>query len=324
MKNIKNNKVYNIKININKNIDDIIIPGDSLISELRQNILDKYLLSPYNYSIFYKNKKLSINDFHKVSQLFKEEQNPFLFIVNNNIFLPDLQTENNSMSLISNTNEKKISELLGKFFEYKCLPYNANIKNIIKGKYKIKFNKPLIANEFTQFYNINNNKKYKYYENYSDNPNSSRLPKIKKNKFRSISSDYIIERNKKENIINKVIINNTKDTSITEKSVSSGINIFHSSIRNKKRKNSSHNEYKGITYLPYLNPDERYYREKLLDKKKWLDKKGFMVSVGNYKMGGDSHFISNYVSATPSESPLCHNFREVNKDKWVNKKGFYL
>ena len=118
--------------------------------------------------------------------------------------LPDLQTDNNAISLVSNTNEKKISELLGKFFEYKCLPFNANIKNIIKGKYKIKFNKNLLANEFTQFYNINNEKKYKYY-----NSKSIKLPNIKKN-FRSISSDYIIERNKKENIINKVIKNNTK------------------------------------------------------------------------------------------------------------------
>ena len=320
MKINNNNIIYNIKININKNIDVLQISSNTLVSELRQNILDKYLLSPFSYSIFYKNKKLSLNDFHKISYLFKEDHNPFLFIINNNIILPDLQPDNHGISFISNTNEKKITELLGKFFEYKCLPFNANIKNIIKGKYKIKFNKNLLANEFTQFYNINNDKKYKYC-----NSDSSRLPKIKK-KYRSISSDYIIERNKKENSINKVIINNTKDSCITEKSVSSGINIFHNSLsKNKsKRKNKSQEEYKGVTYLPFLNPDEKYYREKLLDKKKWLDKKGFMVSVGNYKMGGDSHFISNYVTATPSESPLCHNFRDVNKDKWVNKKGFYI
>ena len=33
-------------------------------------------------------------------------------------------------------------------------------------------------------------------------------------------------------------------------------------------------------------------------------------------------FISNYVRATPSESPLCHHFRDVNKSKWIDKKGF--
>ena len=322
MKNINKNKVYKVKININNKIDEIIISGESLISELRQAILDKYLLGPFNYSIFYKNRKLSMNDFIKVSNLFQDDLNPFLFIVNNNIILPDLQTDHNSIGIISNTNDKKITELLGKFFEYKSLPFNANIKTILKGKYKIKFNKPILANEFMQFYNLNNDKKLKLNNNISKF-NELKLPKIKKNKFRSISSDYIMERNKKDNLINEVIRLNSRDTSITEKSVFSGINLFHNSLSNSKRKYKN-NEYKGVSYLPFLNPDERYYREKLLDKKKWLDKKGFMVSVGNYKMGGNSHFIPNYVTATPSKSPLCHNFRDIQKDKWVNKKGFYL
>ena len=182
-----------------------------------------------------------------------------------------------------------------------------------------------------QFYNLNNNKKFKLNNNinnvnnvnYINKLNEIKFPKIKKNKFRSISSDYIIERNRKDNLINKIIKINSKDTSITEKSVFSGINLFHNSLNNSKRK-YNRNTYKGVSYLPFLNPDERYYREKLIDKQKWLDKKGFMVSVGNYKMGGNSHFIPNYVTATPSESPLCHNFRDIRKDKWVNKKGFYL
>ena len=43
MKNINKNKVYKVKININNKIDEIIISSESLISELRQAILDKYL-----------------------------------------------------------------------------------------------------------------------------------------------------------------------------------------------------------------------------------------------------------------------------------------
>ena len=303
-----------------KIIDELKVSSESLISELRQMILDKYLLSPFNYSIFYKNKKLSINDFHRVSLLFNYDLNPFLFIVNNNILMPVTQEQNTLIGIPSNLNEKKVTDLLNKFFEYKSLPFNANIKNVIKGKYKIQFNKPLLANEFIQFYNINNDKKYK---NNDINNITIKLPKIKKGKFRSVSTDNIVERNKKENIIKKVIRSNTKDMCISDKSVSSGINLYHSSLMNNKKRYNQ-NEYQGVSYLPFLNPDEKYYREKYLDKKKWLNKKGFMVSVGNYKMGGDNHFISNYVSATPSESPLCHNFREVHKNKWVNKKGFYL
>lgn len=320
MKNSSKNKIYNVKININNIIDELKVSSESLISELRQMILDKYLLSPFNYSIFYKNKKLSINDFHRVSLLFNYDLNPFLFIVNNNILMPVTQEQNTLIGIPSNLNEKKVTDLLNKFFEYKSLPFNANIKNVIKGKYKIQFNKPLLANEFIQFYNINNDKKYK---NNDINNITIKLPKIKKGKFRSVSTDNIVERNKKENIIKKVIRSNTKDMCISDKSVSSGINLYHSSLMNNKKRYNQ-NEYQGVSYLPFLNPDEKYYREKYLDKKKWLNKKGFMVSVGNYKMGGDNHFISNYVSATPSESPLCHNFRDVHKNKWVNKKGFYL
>ena len=320
MKKSSKNKIYNVKININNIIDELKVSSESLISELRQMILDKYLLSPFNYSIFYKNKKLSINDFHRVSLLFNYDLNPFLFIVNNNILMPVTQEQNTLIGIPSNLNEKKVTDLLNKFFEYKSLPFNANIKNVIKGKYKIQFNKPLLANEFIQFYNINNDKKYK---NNDINNITIKLPKIKKGKFRSVSTDNIVERNKKENIIKKVIRSNTKDMCISDKSVSSGINLYHSSLMNNKKRYNQ-NEYQGVSYLPFLNPDEKYYREKYLDKKKWLNKKGFMVSVGNYKMGGDNHFISNYVSATPSESPLCHNFRDVHKNKWVNKKGFYL
>lgn len=318
MKDFFKNKKYNLKININNKVDEIIVSNDFLISELRQTILDKYLLSPFNYTIFYKNKKLSINDFHRISYLFNDDQNPFLFIINNNILLSNSQADS-SISFISNLNEKKIRELLDKFFEYKSIPFNANIKNNIKGVYRIKFNKPILAKEFIQFYNIINDKKIKI-NNSTDN---LKLPKIKKNKLKSISMDDILERNKKEYYINRVITTNSRNMLITEKTVSSGVNIYHDSIKNNKRKNNK-NEYEGVSYLPFLNPDEKYYREKYLDKKNWIDKKGFFLSVGNYKMGGGSNFISNYVSATPSKSPLCHNFRETHKDKWVNKKGFYL
>ena len=112
MKNQLKNRIYNIKININNNIDELNVSGHYLVSELRQMILDKYLLSPFNYSIFYKNKKLTMNNFQKLSSLFNEDYNPFLFIVNNTIFLPNLETDRNSINIVSNSNEKNISDLI--------------------------------------------------------------------------------------------------------------------------------------------------------------------------------------------------------------------
>jgi hypothetical protein len=319
-------KKYNIILYINNRIDQFNVTSSCLVSELRQIIIDKYILNPLNYSIFYKNKKLSINDFSRVSDLFNDDQKPFIFIVQNKELFSEENTKRSSLiNISSNLNEKKMSELLNKFFEYKRLPYNAILKNPLRGKYKIKFNKPLLAKEFIQYFNLI---KYKKNPTNSDsytlnNKNEIKLPKIHKLQYRSISSYGIMEKNKKENLINKIIQINTRDTFITEKSVSSGLNIYHDSVRNTKKRKYDKNDYKGISYLPFMNPDEKYYREKYLDKKNWLNKKGFIVSVGNYKMGGNN-FISNYVAATPSQFPLCHNFRDVNKNKWIDKKGFSL
>ena len=77
------------------------------------------------------------------------------------------------------------------------------------------------------------------------------------------------------------------------------------------------NNYKGIYKSPYMNDEEKYYREKFLDKKNWLNKNGFLPSM-NRKNSND--FIPNYVTATPSESPLLFRFRDVSKDKWINPK----
>ena len=282
MQNSYKNQVYNVKININNKIDELVVKGESSVSELRQTILDKYLLCPFNYSIYFKNKKLSMNDFHPVSNLFGNDTNPFLFIINNNILSPEYCTENNVSGIITNTNEKKLNEMLGKFFEYKSLPFNANVKNLIKGKFKIKFNKPILANEFMQFYNINNMRKFQY--NNNNQPKEIKLPPIKKNNLRSVSSDYILERNRKENFINKVIKSNSKDSFITEKSIRSGINIYHNSIHNKKKK-YDHDEYQGVSVLPYMSPDEKYYREKLLDKIKYYHKKNpFLLTHLSFRM----------------------------------------
>ena len=174
-----------------------------------------------------------------------------------------------------------------------------------------------MASEFIQFYNLNK-KSNKYFLN-----NDVDFPKIKKfNKNNSASN--ILQSNNKRLLLKRVISSNIKCDKISEQSVKSGLNIFHSSLQKKPvlKKNviNRNYDYEGMYSFPFLNPDERYNREKYLDKKNWIDKKGFYLRVGNYKMG--DNFISNYVAATPSEPPLCHNFRDVQKNKWISKKGF--
>ena len=84
------------------------------------------------------------------------------------------------------------------------------------------------------------------------------------------------------------------------------------------------NFYSSQKYIrnasPYMTEEEKRLEENLKDKKNWIDKRGFFSSVGHYSV--QPHFISNYVQLTPSESPLNHKFRDVEKKKWITQKGF--
>ena len=323
---LKLNKNYIIKIYIDNRVEEIKIPSDATITELGKLIYDKYLLSNFNYTILYRNKKLLMKDLKKVSYYFDKEPNPFIFIINNKLFSPDCK-ESCSIYLTTNLSEKTIKETVEKFFEYKSLPFNVNIKLLMEHRYRIRFTKPVLANEFLQFYHIINAKKLNNKIELGLN-----LPKIKIKK--STSSEYILDKSSRESVLDNVKKRNIQDSLITARSVISGIDLLHPSYfkqmktsqnnkNNKIKIKLVRNNYKGIFKLPFLNPDEKYYREQYLDKKNWINKKGFYSCIGNYKMGGSGcNFISNYVSATPSQSPLNHYFREVNKTKWMNKRGF--
>ena len=329
-KKINSNKKFIIKVYINDKVDEINISGDATIPELTKLIYDKYLLSHFNYSILYRNKKLTMNDLNNVSYYFSQDINPFVFIIDNKLKSPFCD-QSSCVFLTTNLSEKQVNELVEKFFEIKSLPFNVNIKLLTQNKYRIRFTRPLHANEFIQYYNILFTKKIN-----NKIEMGLKLPKLKFKK--ATSSEYIVDKNNRENVLNNVIKQNTRDSLISDRTMKSGLDIFHPfyfkemrTIQNlKKAKNKKFriklikNDYKGIFKLPFLNPDEKYYREKFLDKKNWINKKGFYVSVGNYKMGGGRNYISNYVSATPSEPPLNHNFRDINKTKWINKKGFFL
>ena len=91
--------------------------------------------------------------------------------------------------------------------------------------------------------------------------------------------------------------------------------------QNKRMINNFYSSQKYIRNAsPYMTEEEKRLEENLKDKKNWIDKRGFFSSVGHYSV--QPHFISNYVQLTPSESPLNHKFRDVEKKKWITQKGF--
>ena len=93
------NKKYTIKLYFNNRIENIIISSDALIPELRKIIFDKFLLSNFNYTIFYRNKKLTMNNLNKVSYYFEKEPIPFLFIINNKILAPNCNQSSLQMQM---------------------------------------------------------------------------------------------------------------------------------------------------------------------------------------------------------------------------------
>ena len=71
---------------------------------------------------------------------------------------------------------------------------------------------------------------------------------------------------------------------------------------------------------PYITEHEKHVLEEKENKKRFLYNKNFLTSVGKYSM--KPNYIPNYVGLTPGENPKNHEFREVDKNKWINKKGF--
>ena len=77
----------------------------------------------------------------------------------------------------------------------------------------------------------------------------------------------------------------------------------------------------GINY--FFNSEEKYYRGKIIDSKNWLYGKGFINNTNKYNINHNYHFIKNYVGATPNIPPILHKFRDVSKNLWIDKRGFF-
>ena len=67
---------------------------------------------------------------------------------------------------------------------------------------------------------------------------------------------------------------------------------------------------------PYKSRDDIINEEYKESKKKWITKKGFIVYGG--KNCARYETIDNYVGKDPSEPPALHNFRTIDKKKWLS------
>jgi len=86
--------------------------------------------------------------------------------------------------------------------------------------------------------------------------------------------------------------------------------------------------YKNANYVslasPYISEEEKYRKEYLENKKKWVNKKGFITATQKKPV---IQAIPNFVNlGTYGETAISHQFRtdESVKAKWLNKKNFFV
>ena len=335
MKDIRQNISFYIIINYQNEDHELLVSFSSTVKELKKIIITYFKLNQSIFDIYYNNNKLNNDDSRPLSLLFEKDKKPHLFILDSKSNIIQKSKQETSLTLYTNIATSKMNEIITKFYEYKQLENNCEIKNNIKGIYIINFPKASLCADFQEFY-----------ANFLRIDEESKLPSPKKtkttieprsklilpkiynnyNKNKGIENDNKYDGfNDRKKALNKVILKNSKSDYISEKNIRSGKYRMHNSGKNANNKKSGNsmrakfNNYKGEYRHPYMNEEEKYYRDKYLDKKNWINKNGFLPSIKKR----NNNFISNYVTATPSESPLLFHFRDVRKDKWINPKGFH-
>lgn len=317
---MKDNNFYIVVLYKEKEYE-LLVNYSSTVGQLKKIIITYFKLNKEKYEIFYKNLKIENDDSRPLSLLFEKDQKPLLFILDpKKDYLPDNKNQT-YLTLFTNIPILKMNEIVEKFFEYKKINNDASIKNSIKGMYIINFSKVSLCSDFKEFYNnFLRLENFKYSSKTAGNQtvkNKLILPIIKSNyKDNNKNDDKFHDRKK---FLQKVILNNSKADLISEKNIRTGRYRIHISTSNKNSMRKKYNNYKGLYKFPYMNNEEKYQREKYLDKKNWLNKKGFISYAKN---NSKENYIPNYVMATPSESPLLFNFRNISKNKWISPKGF--
>lgn len=288
----KPNINYHICVNYDKKNYELVVEFETTVSLLRKQIFDYFKIDSCSYDLFYRQNKINSNDLRPLALLFEKETNikPLFFLLNKRIPRSSSMKPKFTVTLFNNYSEREMKSILNRFFEYKKLPYNVVLNSHVKGMHIIKFRKNLLAEEFQQFFVLN------YDTNQKKNCDKVIFPPIKNKKFLSLSSENILEGVKKEELSTE------------------GGRIDFAYNKNPE----------SVLMFHYINPEEKFFRGKLLDKKNWLYKKGFCPSAGKLNMNYIYNEINNYVGATPNEPFVLYSFRDVEKYKWINKKGFYV
>ena len=338
-----NSTQISLKSNQNKILSDIvnisntnsifkIVPKKTKTVNLRYGTIDKY------------NNSRNINRINPLSISSKS--------VRNN--LKTLTTKENKILNANNLNDDNICAIITKYPSVKEVEkiledfnmnniHNKNKKgaiiNLGNNTLKVVFNNEAYLNEFINYISF-----IKY-----ENPHYKSIT-IKKDvsnlKLKKKGMSNLVLPNLERNFDNKYNYSNNNNLS---KSVSKPAKLKLNIKIDDVIKALKHNELNKDTYhglslnrdgedeiitdyyqqqsflrnsSPYITEHEKHVLEEKENKKHFFKNKEFFTSVGKYSM--KQNFIPNYVGLTPGENPKNHEFREVDKNKWINKKGFNI
>lgn len=300
--------IVNLLIYFNNQTYSFPVDKAQPISEIIVNLFSSFSLDSNLYDIVYQNKSIKITDNRQLIKLLGNDLINPIFIINPKSKLTSVGKEliNSSTTsvLLSNiTNIDDISSNLSIFYNNMKTKNKSKITPSNKNSVRISFPSFQLANGFIS------------YMNYMKTMN----PLYKRLKIEMSNSQ--IKTTKKEFHNHSNTMSTNQAHSLQRSYDFFNTNQLEGNNQNKKMINNFYSSQKYIrNSSPYITEEEKRLEENMRDKKNWIDKKGFFSSVGHYSV--HPQFISNYVQLTPSESPLNHKFRDVEKKKWITQKGF--
>ena len=332
----------------------ITLDKNASVSQVINALFSSFSLEKNLYNISYNDKTLKTTDNRILKNLIGKNSSPTFIISQKSkiqkiakelLDMPQqrIKSQRTNVLIYNAISKENVENILSNFNNSNKL--SSNNKGIIATNndnfIKIAFNNKKYANGFESYlkYIKIMNPIYKNMSFKIDNVRSSLSPFFKNNlqhsetintNFRS--SPYTMSKgstnNSKiysnENYVNNSYINNNYMKNNIYGNNNNNFNNFsnrNDDIHNKRYINKyfSHQEFVRNS-SPYITEHEKKVLEEKNKKKNFLNKKGFITSVGNYSM--KPKYIENYVQQTPSEFPLNHKFREENKEKWMTPKGF--
>jgi len=147
---------------------------------------------------------------------------------------------------------------------------------------------------------------------------SSKLPPVTRRALRKNHSQIAKDHSADLRMNNSIVDKETINSSYENGKVKIKRDMYNKVIKDEEflQKYYGHSNFIRISN-PYMSDEEKRIEADKVNREKWIANKDFK-RFAKFR----PNLMSNYVNLGKYIPP--HEFREVNKDKWVGKKNFYV